>query len=183
MPICKCNNFIADIRQVVCDNCLLENLISIRQADHLAEIARIGTKHEMAIAETMALVLSHEGHIEKQDAAIAEKDREIERLKSLSIVQENLPVPALRREITDLRVKLEAAEVTIEMLSTTNTKEWLKVRGYEGVYNDDCGCELDDLGPCGEGVCGCTPGYKVGKDEYGNWIIGPKEIKEANHES
>jgi len=40
-------------------------------------------------------------------------------------------------------------------------KQWLTDNGYDGLFNDECGCELKDLGPCGEMTGDCTAGYKV----------------------
>ena len=42
------------------------------------------------------------------------------------------------------------------------TEEWLKEHGYSGLFSDYCGCELDDLMPCGgwnEGLDRCKAGY------------------------
>jgi len=41
-------------------------------------------------------------------------------------------------------------------------KHWLKENGYEGLYSDQCGCDLEDLMPCcNDGALSCQPGYKV----------------------
>jgi hypothetical protein len=62
-------------------------------------------------------------------------------------------------------------------------QEYLKSNGYDGLYNEDCGCKIDDLCPCGiEGVWDCKAGY-VRKCDPGTcpadgdceWHIGPKE--------
>lgn len=44
--------------------------------------------------------------------------------------------------------------------------EWLRANGYDGLYcpHEPCGCEVDDLGPCGEICLDCEPGHRV---EYG----------------
>lgn len=42
--------------------------------------------------------------------------------------------------------------------------EWLKANGYDGLCNPwaECGCEVDDLMPCGgEGCDGCVAGYRI----------------------
>ena len=39
--------------------------------------------------------------------------------------------------------------------------EYLKFNGYDGLYCDECGCELSDLMPCGgEWAIDCVAGYK-----------------------
>lgn len=38
---------------------------------------------------------------------------------------------------------------------------WLVQNGYEGLYNDECGCEVGDLMPCDEPNINCEAGYKV----------------------
>ncbi len=40
-------------------------------------------------------------------------------------------------------------------------KTWLKDNGYDGLYDDECGCEIDDLFPCGEPNEHCEAGYKI----------------------
>lgn len=38
--------------------------------------------------------------------------------------------------------------------------KYLEDNGYDGLYSDECGCELADLMPCGsEGCLSCEPGY------------------------
>ena len=40
--------------------------------------------------------------------------------------------------------------------------QWLKDNGYDGLYNEDCGCEIDDLAPCCiDCIAECEAGYKV----------------------
>ena len=53
--------------------------------------------------------------------------------------------------------------------------DWLTTHGYDGLYDEDCGCCLDDLRPCsGEGAGQCKAGYKVPCEEGDEgWIIGP----------
>lgn len=39
--------------------------------------------------------------------------------------------------------------------------EYLEKNGYEGLFCEECSCEIDDLFPCGEFVGDCEPGHKV----------------------
>jgi hypothetical protein len=58
--------------------------------------------------------------------------------------------------------------------------DYLKEHGYDGLYCNECGCEIADLMPCGgEWAIDCVAGYKHdGCTEYrGNgcdFHIGPK---------
>lgn len=65
-------------------------------------------------------------------------------------------------------------------------KDWLRQKGYGGLYNEDieCGCELADLMPCGgDGVDGCEAGCIAGPDEDEpndgsvRWVTGECERK------
>lgn len=39
--------------------------------------------------------------------------------------------------------------------------EYLKKNGYDGLYQDECGCPTDRLMPCnGESIETCTSGYR-----------------------
>lgn len=38
-------------------------------------------------------------------------------------------------------------------------KSYLRRHGYDGLYVDDCGCNLNDLVPCGEISADCRAGY------------------------
>ncbi len=40
-------------------------------------------------------------------------------------------------------------------------KEWLEENGYDGLYNEGCGCQLNDLMPCSEYYHDCQAGWKV----------------------
>ena len=52
---------------------------------------------------------------------------------------------------------------------------WLKEHGYDGLCNPDreCGCTLDDLIPCIDGLDGetCQAGYKGPVDKYGETMM------------
>jgi len=37
--------------------------------------------------------------------------------------------------------------------------EYLEKNGYDGLYNDDCGCRLEDLGACGDMSSSCIAGW------------------------
>ena len=56
-------------------------------------------------------------------------------------------------------------------------RDYLKKHGYDGLWDDDCGCGVDDLFPCGEGYEHCEAGYArpapegSGVDEF----IGPEK--------
>ena len=40
--------------------------------------------------------------------------------------------------------------------------KYLKDNGYDGLHFDaECGCEIDNLAPCGNSFSECIPGYKV----------------------
>jgi len=41
--------------------------------------------------------------------------------------------------------------------------KYLKENGYDGLRHPDgeCGCEINDLGPCDGTLDNCEPGYKV----------------------
>lgn len=41
------------------------------------------------------------------------------------------------------------------------TLDYLLKNGYEGLFNDDCGCSIDDTAPCGDCPLTCKPGYKL----------------------
>ena len=50
------------------------------------------------------------------------------------------------------------ADLTVKEL----IKETLEAKGFDGLYDEDCGCFLKDLMPCtGEWSLKCMPGYKA----------------------
>jgi hypothetical protein len=59
---------------------------------------------------------------------------------------------------------------------TKALREWLELRGYDGLCGFECGCEINNLCACGEGYgLICKPGYKF--IEGGDWKI--QETKTA----
>lgn len=69
------------------------------------------------------------------------------------------------------------------------TKQYLEDNGYDGLRNEECGCELSDLAPCYDGVQGdCGAGYKVpcpGPEDCHldgdcNWHISPNKPEVTN---
>lgn len=52
-------------------------------------------------------------------------------------------------------------------------KQHLIDNGFDGLYNEDleCGCELDDLEPCGDIRSDCTAGYKHPGNEGNDFYI------------
>ena len=47
------------------------------------------------------------------------------------------------------------------MTVTEIVKKYLKENGYDGLYSEDCGCEVDDLAPCCEYGMECESGYRL----------------------
>jgi hypothetical protein len=49
---------------------------------------------------------------------------------------------------------------------------WLRERGFDGLClpDEECGCCIDVLVPCGSDPCLCVPGKKRMKDD-GDWEI------------
>jgi len=71
-------------------------------------------------------------------------------------------------------------------------KEWLEANGYDGLCCEQCGCDKDDLAPCGYLGCDCGPAIKrkaTADDiddsadfEIGDEIYRPQEEREVNDE-
>lgn len=41
-------------------------------------------------------------------------------------------------------------------------QEYLEKEGFDGLYNEECSCLLDDLAPCWDGMQqDCTAGYRA----------------------
>ena len=61
-------------------------------------------------------------------------------------------------------------------------KEFLELNEYDGLYfPGECGCESDDLAPCGEDCLDCLPGYKriCTPDEGYDWFIQADKPEET----
>jgi len=63
--------------------------------------------------------------------------------------------------------------------------EYLKVNGYDGLFNEDaeCGCEIGDLSPAGCISEECKAGYKIkSKGWINGWITGIPSPAGVNEE-
>lgn len=61
--------------------------------------------------------------------------------------------------------------------------DWLKEHGYDGLYNEECACPLDDLYPCYGGPCyDCQAGYAGKVELEGEMVdgIGPEKGGDAD---
>ena len=56
--------------------------------------------------------------------------------------------------------------------------EYIKEHGYDGLCNDECGCGIDDLAPCGEPMGNCTAAFKGADDLFYDAEARP-DIKEG----
>jgi len=56
---------------------------------------------------------------------------------------------------------------------------WLQQHEYDGLYCGACGCENDDLMPCGQGCAlHCQPGYRTPVAKRRGWVfIGPDKAR------
>ena len=45
------------------------------------------------------------------------------------------------------------------MSDVDRVKKRLEYGGFDGLCNDQCGCDIDDLAPCDDMQNDCTPGY------------------------
>lgn len=55
---------------------------------------------------------------------------------------------------------------------------YIKEHGYDGLCNDECGCGIDDLAPCGEVMGTCTAAFKGADDLFYDAGARP-DIKEG----
>ena len=59
-------------------------------------------------------------------------------------------------------------------------EKYLRDGGYDGLVSEDreCGCALDDLGPCESWIGACEPAHKrdIGLDE---WVMVPGKRTES----
>jgi hypothetical protein len=87
-------------------------------------------------------------------------------------------IPAMLGQATYLeKVALEIVDVGAIVA------EYLEKNGYDGLYTDDCGCRLEDLGACGDMPSHCIAGW-LGPCDCGHhdWHISgerPKSKGEA----
>jgi hypothetical protein len=57
------------------------------------------------------------------------------------------------------------------MTASEILKNWLIENQYDGLCNRDCGCDVDDIAPCGQIGTDCQPAYRVAYPfEGGVWI-------------
>jgi hypothetical protein len=117
--------------------------------------------------------------------AEVKKMNELNNKLSEDLRSANARAESAERELGELRERIKYLEgdKLPDTLTCKALREWLSLRGYEGLYCEDCecGCELSDLMPCGEGYQSCSPGYKKedGRGEY-SWVIVPEQaIKKA----
>jgi hypothetical protein len=59
---------------------------------------------------------------------------------------------------------MKTTPIRVIRLGRAAESEWLRAHGFDGLYtpNDDCGCFLGDLYPCGErgDRVACVPGHE-----------------------
>ena len=60
-------------------------------------------------------------------------------------------------------------------------ESWLKEHGYDGLYDDDCGCGADDLAPCCHINENCRAGYNQGPHDGYDYWIGPEYTIRCPH--
>ena len=94
---------------------------------------------------------------------------------------------------------MTAKEIVIEDIKATvlsniysyeeMVQEWLFDNDYDGLYRDECGCDKDDLMPCGEDMTDCKPAYAskcdgkcAGECEAGDTHYGPAKQLDPTHE-
>lgn len=59
--------------------------------------------------------------------------------------------------MTTLEIRERQREITMDIEDIV--KKYLVEHEYSGLYNEECGCSLDDLFPCGSCPRDCEPGY------------------------
>jgi hypothetical protein len=68
----------------------------------------------------------------------------------------------------------------IEMNVREIVKQWLKDNGYDGLWSDDCGCQIDDLMPCCDYCTNCKPGYKHEEEKGGEYDYTIRPYKQED---
>jgi len=66
--------------------------------------------------------------------------------------------------------KKEEGKMTVKDI----VKQYLENNHYDGLCGEDCGCEKDDLMPCGEDMRHCVPGYRTKKTGYKFYITSDR---------
>ena len=57
-------------------------------------------------------------------------------------------------------------------------KNYLKIWNYDGLYNEECGCDLKGLMSCAsEEIPSCKPGYKTKGDDEHDFYINPNNTQ------
>lgn len=54
-------------------------------------------------------------------------------------------------------------------------KKYLEDNGFDGLWDDDCGCDVDDLMPCDGPADRCAAGYKCPGTGDSDYNIGPEK--------
>jgi len=49
--------------------------------------------------------------------------------------------------------------------------EHLKLKGFDGLFSDECGCRLSGLAPCGEIGLDCRAGYVHKHSVNDEWFV------------
>ena len=95
----------------------------------------------------------------------------------LQIIEWELPTTAMQWTLLDI------------------VKDYLENEGYDGLYANDCGCEVSNLAPCGYLQADCRAGVKFPCPELTaegynedqmceegcEWHMGPREEKEGGN--
>ena len=85
----------------------------------------------------------------------------------------------VRKPQRDMRTTSQRVTDEVKMDCLKIVKNYLISNGFDGLQAEaECGCEIDDLVPCGNDFSQCTPGYKVSPPDDGDfdfYICGSKK--------